>query len=130
MNKSIPFYWKRSIKALQSAKVLYERCLYEDCISRAYYAVLNAARSVLLIHNIKTQSHTAVQRQFGKQLVQTGEIEREWAILLSREYTFRSNADYSEQFEADSELALQLFRDAERFVERMKQYLNAHAIEV
>ncbi len=112
-HKSIPFYWRRAQKALISARILVEHGLYEDSISRSYYAVLHAA---LLVYNIKTHSHPAVIRNFGKYLITSGEIEKEWAFILSRENSFRSNADYAEQFEADHELARQLLQDADNLL--------------
>jgi len=98
---------------LISARILVEHGLYEDSISRSYYAVLHAA---LLVYNIKTHSHPAVIRNFGKYLITSGEIEKEWAFILSRENSFRSNADYAEQFEADHELARQLLQDADNLL--------------
>jgi uncharacterized protein (UPF0332 family) len=37
----------RAKKALLAAKMLKENQLYEDCVSRAYYAVLHAAKAAL-----------------------------------------------------------------------------------
>ncbi len=39
----------RAKKALLAAKTLFENQLYEDCVSRAYYAVLHAAIAALVI---------------------------------------------------------------------------------
>lgn len=43
----------RAKKALSAAKALLEYQLYEDCVSRAYYAVLHAAKAVLAIEGIE-----------------------------------------------------------------------------
>jgi uncharacterized protein (UPF0332 family) len=38
----------RANKALRAAKMLLENQLYEDCVSRSYYAVLHAAKAALI----------------------------------------------------------------------------------
>ena len=39
----------RGIKSLNAARKLFEVDLFEDAISRSYYAILHAAKAVLLI---------------------------------------------------------------------------------
>ena len=68
--------WRRSLKAQGAADLLLEAGFYEDAVSRAYYAVLHAAKAALLARNIITESHTSVRRLFGKELVQQGLLKR------------------------------------------------------
>lgn len=65
----------RSRKALKSAKFLVSQELNEDAISRAYYAILHAAKAALLIHDQIPKSHSAARNLFGKCLVKTNLIE-------------------------------------------------------
>jgi len=67
--------WRRSLKAQGAAELLLEAGFYEDAVSRAYYAVLHAAKAALLARDIV--SHTAVRRLFGKELVQQGLLEKD-----------------------------------------------------
>ena len=48
----------RAKKALLAAKTLLENQLYEDCVSRSYYAVLHAAKAALATKDIEPVSHT------------------------------------------------------------------------
>ena len=50
--------WRRAVKAQGAADLLLEEGFYEDAVSRAYYAVLHAAKAALLARNIITESHT------------------------------------------------------------------------
>jgi len=43
----------RAGKALLAAKTLLENQLYEDCVSRAYYAVLHAAKAALVTTGVE-----------------------------------------------------------------------------
>ena len=75
--------WRQAVKTQGAAELLLEAGFYEDAVSRAYYAVLHAAKAALLARDIITESHTAVRRLFGKELVQPGLLEKEWAMILA-----------------------------------------------
>ncbi len=83
--KNVQAEFARARKALQAAKLLQADSLFEDAVSRAYYAVMHAAKAALLVHDQIAESHAAVRRLFGSVLVQPGRIEKEWASILARE---------------------------------------------
>ena len=114
----------RAKKALLAAKTLLENQLYEDCVSRAYYAVLHAAKAALAIEGVEPQSHHAVRRMFGLHLVKTGKIEKEFARILTAEQEDREIGDYDIHIEIEQDTALKRVRDAEKFVERIDKYLQ------
>ncbi len=126
--EEIQSHWLRSLRSLSSAKILFSHDQYPDAVSRAYYAVLHAARAALLVHDVVPKSHGALRQFFGQHLVNGGEIEKEWAKILSIEYRFRSSADYESEFEISNEIAEELLRDAERFIQRMKKYLESQGV--
>ncbi|GFP25913.1 hypothetical protein HKBW3S25_01397, partial [Candidatus Hakubella thermalkaliphila] len=55
---------QRSTKSIGAAERLFEEGFLEDAISRSYYAILYAAKAVLLFENIRVDSHEAVKRLF------------------------------------------------------------------
>jgi len=114
----------RAKKTLLAANTLLENQLYEDCVSRAYYAVLHAAKAALSIEDVEPQSHHAVRRMFGLHLVKTGKIEREFARILTAEQEDREIGDYDIHIEIEQDTALKRVRDAEKFVERIDKYLQ------
>lgn len=114
----------RAKKALLAAKTLLENQLYEDCVSRAYYAVLHAAKAALATKDIEPESHNAVKRMFGLHLIKTGEIEKDFAKILTAEQEDRAIGDYNIYIEIEQDRALKRVRDAEKFVERIKKYLQ------
>ena len=71
---------ERSNKSLQAAQILYEKDLYEDSLSRCYYAILHAAKAVLISLDVHVESHEAVKRLFGQCLIRTGVIENEYVF--------------------------------------------------
>lgn len=115
----------RAKKALLAAKTLLENQLYEDCVSRAYYAVLHAAKAALAIKDIEPESHNAVKRMFGLHLIKTGEIEKDFAKILTAEQEDRAIGDYNIYIEIEQDRALKRVRDAEKFVERIEKHLQS-----
>jgi uncharacterized protein len=75
--------WSRAREALRAADTLTRNRCYADGISRAYYAMLHAAKAALHIHDVTAESHAAVRRMFGLHLVRPGEIEPEWSVVES-----------------------------------------------
>lgn len=65
--------WNRARESLRAAQTLTRDGLYADAISRAYYAILHAAKAGLHVHDVAAESHPAVRRMFGLHLVRPGE---------------------------------------------------------
>ena len=117
--------WKRSERALGAAELLLQAGYYEDAISRAYYAVLHAAKAALLARDTAAESHTAVRRLFGKELVQQGVVEKEWAIILAQQQDERTLDDYDVELTLPRELAEHRVEDAQRFQDRIRSFLDS-----
>ena len=128
--RQIQAEWRRAQQALQAADLLQNHGLAADAISRAYYATMHAAKAALLTQDVVAESHAAVRRLFGQVLVQTGEIEREWAAVLAREQDRRGAADYSIDTVLSPEDTGQLVHDAHRFLARIAHYLTSKGIQL
>ena len=116
----------RSKKSLKSSKKLFEEGLFEDAISRSYYAVLHAAKAVLLSENVMVSSHEAVKRLFGMHLIKTGKIEPKFSKILSEEQDEHYLADYDVAFTPERERKRII--DAEDFQNTMIKYLENQGI--
>ncbi len=115
----------RAKKALLAAKTLLENQLYEDCVSRSYYAVLHAAKAALATVGVEPESHHAVRRMFGLHLVKTGKLEKDFAKILTAQQEDREIGDYDIYIEIEKDTAAKRVRDAEKFVKRIEKYLQA-----
>ena len=122
--------WNRARESLRAAETLTRDGLYADAISRAYYAILHAAKTALHVHDIVAESHPAVRRMFGLHLVKAGEIETEWSAYLTESLDDRLAADYDVEIsffsrqEARSEC-----RRTEEFLKRIKRYLLKNGLK-
>ena len=110
-------------KALQAAKTLLSAGLSEDCVSRAYYAVLHAAKAALALNGLHPQSHQAVRSMFGPHLVKPGLLEREFARILTAKQEDRELGDYDIDTTIDADRASLRADEPERFVQRIEAYM-------
>lgn len=117
--------WRRAQASLRAASVCFRDRCYADAVSRAYYAVLHAARAGLLhSNNDSGSSHPATNQLFGLHLIRNGVVERVWGREIGRLYDLRMKADYdiAEVFSAG--LAREVCQSAERFLERIMRFLT------
>lgn len=116
---------ERARRALRAAEILAKEELYEDSVSRAYYAVLHAARAGLLTVPVFPESHSAVRRLFGLHLVKDGPIEKKFAVILMAEQEDREMGDYGIGFVFPHERALTRLDEARIFLQRIGHLLDA-----
>lgn len=127
---NIRSHWNKATNSLKSSQLLLKNDMYDDAVSRAYYAILHAAQSVLLTKDIKAKSHRSVRTLFGKHFILTDIIENEFSQILSELQDIRFITDYSEQYFITDEIAEENVEQAIQFVERMKTYLISQSIEL
>ena len=120
--------WRRSTQSLQAADLLSREDYREDAVSRAYYAILHAAKAALLVHDVTTAIHAGVRRMFGRHLVLTGHIEGQWSKYLGRSSDDRLMADYDAGISFTAEESRLECRRAQAFLERIRQYLLAKGL--
>ena len=120
--------WRRYTQSLQAADLLSREGYREDAVSRAFHAILHAAKAALLAHGLATASHTGVRRMFGKHLVRTGHIERRWSQDLARSFDDRLMADYDVGTSFTAEEARLECRRVREFVGRIRRCLLARGL--
>ena len=114
----------RARKSLAAARALQKEELLEDSLSRAYYAVLHAARAILVSEGLDPQSHEAVKRLFGLHIVKQGKMEARYAHILREEQDDRALADYDLAFEPQPSRVQQRISDAEAFLNEAVRILD------
>lgn len=87
----------RAREAAVEARVLFQASLFSGACSRAYYAMFNCARAMLLAKGIRREdakTHKTVLRLFSREYVQEGDFDPELARALRRAADARHVADY------------------------------------
>ena len=116
--------FSRARKALQSARLLAENQLFEDSVSRSYYAVFHAAKAALLKCKIEADTHTAVRSMFGLHIVRPGKVEKRLAKILIAEQEDREIGDYSVTVRITAERANKRLAEAEFFLVAIGDFLS------
>ena len=128
MNKGISEYIRQELRkaeqALKAAQNLLADGLYDDAVSRAYYAVFHSARAALKIKGIETVSHKGLISQFALHLVKAGELEEEYGDILRQIKEDRETGDYEPLVTFGADEATQLVSGAQRFLARMREWIG------
>ena len=90
--------WRRAQECLGAANLCRKNGYYADSISRAYYAIMHAAKAALSFRGVpvdnRRSTHRAVMNRFGWHLVEPGYIEPTWADDIRQGHAERTQADY------------------------------------
>lgn len=92
-------------------------------VSRCYYAAFHAAQAVLLTEGLKADTHHGLATLFGLHFVKTGKIEPTYGKLLTNLKDDRETGDYEVVSYVDQETANNALKEAEQFLNRMKDFL-------
>jgi uncharacterized protein (UPF0332 family) len=115
----------RAERSLDAARILLKENFLEDALSRAYYAILHAARAVLLAEGVSVSSHRAVRRLFGSHLIKPGKLAVRLAKILAEEQDDRFLADYDAWFHAERERAEKRVSEAAEFLAAINVFLKS-----
>ncbi len=81
---------------LADAKATFKEERYRTSVNRAYYAALNAARSMLILEGVNPESHDGAVTLLSLRFVKTGvlpvDVIKKFKLLLSR----RTDVDYGD----------------------------------
>jgi uncharacterized protein (UPF0332 family) len=89
--------WKKALAAADDARLLHAAGRYDAAANRAYYAMYNAARALLVARGLKPadmKRHATVQNRFWRLLVEDGPFDEEDSLALRRAGDTRAAADY------------------------------------
>lgn len=117
-------------RAIQSAKILIEAGDYEGACNRAYYAMFDAAKAVLLarVPDIPAhigKTHGGLISAFGLHLVKTGILPLETGRMFNRAFEMRQIADYTGDNLEEADV-VQLLEQATNFLAHIKTTLSHH----
>ena len=115
---------EKAERKLKAAEKLHENDMYEDAVSRAYYAMYHAAMALLLTKDISPRTHSGMLTMLSLHFVKSGEMQEEYFQMISKDKELRENGDYEPFFEGTSEEAMLVINDAHKFIEKAKEILN------
>jgi uncharacterized protein (UPF0332 family) len=114
----------RSREELKYSRLLIREGAHRIAISRLYYAIFTLATAALLTKDILRRKHAGVLAAFNEFLVKPGLVEPEYGRIFHEAFKARQEADYSDSGEFTGEESQRMLNDAERFGERIEEYLR------
>jgi len=124
----IQLYLNRARQDIKASFSNLEEGYYGVTVSRAYYAMFYATNALLISNGIERSKHSGVLSAFGEHFVKTGLIESEYAKMLGHAFSSRLDSDYDIAFLSDELLAEEIAESAQKFIDRIEQYLQEEEI--
>jgi uncharacterized protein (UPF0332 family) len=85
---------RKAERSLEAADLLASQGFFDFAASRAYYTMFYVAEALLLENALSFNKHSAVIAAFGKVLVKTGRVPREFHRHLIEAFDTRNTGDY------------------------------------
>lgn len=115
---------RKALEMLEDARFNLEHGKYATSVNRSYYATLNATKALLILKGIDPTTHSGCKTMLSMHFVREGLLENsfveDFKVLLSR----RTDIDYGDFEVVDEEKAIDSFKRAERFIQRVESLRN------
>jgi len=115
----------KSRTSLAAADQLIALGLFDDAVSRLYYAVFHLASAATLVQGIEPTSHRGLLTLFAQHLVRPGLISAESGRVLAALFGLRNQADYNRYFVVDEAGAREERARAQKLIDELDAYLRA-----
>lgn len=109
---------------LDHARRIFEIDLYDDAVSRAYYAMFYAAKAALLSEGVDLRRHSSAVAKFRELFVVTGRVDAEYLRYLGRAQSARERSDYAPFAPLSKDGTEEIINTASVFIEKIKELLK------
>ena len=109
--------------ALRAAAALRGLGLYNDAVSRLYYAVFRYVTALLLTEGIEARTHRSIAGLLGQHFVRRGLLTAADVASVSRAYGHRDLADYERTWLADDAFVIGATVEAEALITKVRALL-------
>ena len=110
-------------ECISAAKSLLESENYKSAANRAYYTVFHAMRAVLAFDKIDMKHHSGIIAEFRRLYIKTGIFDADLSKIISVLSDSRNDSDYDDFFIVSKEEVAEQIKDAELFLEKIKEYV-------
>lgn len=111
-------------RAYESARALRSLELFNDSLSRLYYALFHYVSALLLTEGLEARRHSAIPGLLGQHFVLRGLLTAEDVATFSRSEGYRSLADYERTWEATPGVCDRAFQEIDPLIARIKLLLR------
>lgn len=116
---------EKAERLLGDAELLLKESRWESSINRSYYAALYAAKATLILFGLDPKTHEGVKTMINKKLILDGLIPQEYGKWFRNLFFEREDADYADYVTIDASDAEEAFKNASRFVDKIKEVIGS-----
>ena len=117
---------EKSGLALKEAEIMAQNELFDNAVTRLYYACFYAASALLIKNKIETGSHRAVKTMLSLHFVKPGLLDTKHIRTYSELLNGRQLSDYEDFFYQDRDSYETYRQDALVFIEAIKNLIFTH----
>lgn len=114
---------RQSELAMKGARLLRDAGLYNDALSRLYYALHHATLARLMTEGVEPRRHRAVASLLSAHFLPSGVLTAEDIAVVGRTQSYRDLADYNRAWEATLAIADEAFAAVEPLLDRIRATL-------
>jgi uncharacterized protein (UPF0332 family) len=115
---------RQSELAMKAARLLRDAGLFNDALSRLYYALHHMTVALLLTEGIEPRRHRAISSLLSAHFLPSGTLTAEDVAIVSRTQGYRDLADYERAWEATPAIADEAFAAVEPLIARIREVLD------
>lgn len=119
---------RKSRDAMAAADALSAAGLYDDAVSRLYYAVFHMVSAVLLSVDVEVKTHGALQSLFAQHVVRPGLVGTDCSRRLAALFGVRQQVDYNRHFQMDERGAQEERTRAAALVTELESVLRVRGV--
>jgi uncharacterized protein (UPF0332 family) len=106
---------------LNDARTLLDTSSYGSSANRSYYAMLSAARSLLILRGISADTHDGVKTMLSREFIKTGLLPKQMGEIFRSLQARRVDSDYGDYVDITEEEARDSMAKAARFLSEVKR---------
>ena len=115
---------------LKDAKSLFDSGAFGSSANRSYYAILSAARSLLVLRGIDAESHDGVKTMLSKEFIKPGLLPKDFGETFRSVQGRRVDSDYGDYVDIGKDEAVDSLNRAETFVKKIEELSEKMARDI
>ena len=120
----VTYRLEQADESLEAASTLLVKKLIRPSINRAYYAMFYAVLALLAQGKKETSKHSGAIAIFDRDFVKQGIFKKNYSRWLHDAFDLRQRSDYAAEYHASPEDAKITLKNAETFVNAVKNVLS------
>ena len=114
----------RAREFLNAAGSLIKSRHYESSVNRSYYAILTAAKALLVLRGIDPETHEGVKTMLSREFIKTEILPRAYGEVFRSVQARRLDSDYGDYVEISKDEAEDALDKAEDFIETVSAVIQ------